>query len=111
MRLTGVNGQLGHDVVNDLIKRGHVAIGSDITDVYSGIADASAITNTDYIRLDIDKQMQFMLRYLKSDYGHDLLIDSVKEALQSSTYEIESDDEVTDQELLDALFVMNDASV
>lgn len=54
--VTGVNGQLGHDVVNELIKRGHVAIGSDITDVYSGIADASAITNTDYIRLDITDQ-------------------------------------------------------
>lgn len=51
--ITGVNGQLGHDVVNELIKRGHAAIGSDITDVYSGIADDSSVTNTDYIRLDI----------------------------------------------------------
>ena len=28
--VTGVAGQLGHDVVNELTKRGHEAIGSDI---------------------------------------------------------------------------------
>ena len=29
--VTGVNGQLGHDVVNELVSRGHHAIGSDIS--------------------------------------------------------------------------------
>lgn len=28
--VTGVGGQLGHDVVNNLIARGHEAVGSDI---------------------------------------------------------------------------------
>ena len=28
--VTGVNGQLGHDVMNELAKRGYEAIGSDI---------------------------------------------------------------------------------
>ena len=28
--VTGVNGQLGHDVMNELHKRGHEGVGSDI---------------------------------------------------------------------------------
>ena len=30
--VTGVAGQLGHDVVYELTKRGHVAIGSDVVE-------------------------------------------------------------------------------
>ena len=30
--VTGVNGQLGHDVMNELKKRGYEAVGSDIQD-------------------------------------------------------------------------------
>lgn len=55
---------------------------------------------TDYLA-ELDKQMQFMLRYLKSEYGKDLLYDTGKEALESSSYEIESDDEIFDQEIID----------
>ncbi|MCD8310656.1 MAG: dTDP-4-dehydrorhamnose reductase [Prevotellaceae bacterium] len=51
--VTGVNGQLGHDVVNELVKRGHEAIASDITPAYHGIADCSAVTTAPYIQLDI----------------------------------------------------------
>ena len=32
--VTGVAGQLGYDVVRELMKRGHDAIGSDILPVY-----------------------------------------------------------------------------
>ena len=32
--VTGVGGQLGHDVVNELIERGHEAVGSDIAEQY-----------------------------------------------------------------------------
>ena len=42
--VTGVGGQLGHDIINELYKRGHVGVGSDIAPVYSGIADGSAVT-------------------------------------------------------------------
>ena len=42
--VTGVNGQLGHDVMNELAKRGHEGIGSDLKDVYSGVEDGSAVT-------------------------------------------------------------------
>ncbi len=51
--VTGVNGQLGHDVMNDLEKRGYAGIGSDITEKYSGVADGSAVTTMPYIQLDI----------------------------------------------------------
>ena len=42
--VTGVAGQLGHDVVNELCRRGHTAIGSDLAPEYSGAADGSAVT-------------------------------------------------------------------
>lgn len=51
--VTGVNGQLGHDVMNELNRRGHVGIGSDLADRYNGIADGSAVTEMPYISLDI----------------------------------------------------------
>lgn len=58
--VTGVNGQLGHDVMNDVNKRGYEGIGSDIQDVYSGVLDGSAVTTMPYVQLDItDKKAVF----------------------------------------------------
>ncbi len=51
--VTGVGGQLGHDVMNELHKRGHVGIGSDIAPTYSGVQDGSAVTGMPYECLDI----------------------------------------------------------
>lgn len=51
--VTGVGGQLGHDVMNELHKRGHEGVGSDIAPQYSGAQDGSAVTTMPYIRLDI----------------------------------------------------------
>lgn len=51
--VTGVNGQLGHDVINELAKRGHEGIGSDLKPEYSGVQDNSAVTTAPYIPLDI----------------------------------------------------------
>lgn len=51
--VTGVNGQLGHDVINELEKRNICCIGSDINEKYSGIADGSAVTTAEYVQLDI----------------------------------------------------------
>ncbi len=51
--VTGVCGQLGHDVVNNAIARGYEAVGSDIQPIYSGIADGSAVTSAPYLQLDI----------------------------------------------------------
>ena len=51
--VTGVGGQLGHDVMNELHKRGYEGVGSDIHPVYSGVADGSAVTGMPYEALDI----------------------------------------------------------
>ena len=51
--VTGVGGQLGHDVVNELTARGIAAVGSDIAPQYSGIQDGSPVCSLPYVQLDI----------------------------------------------------------
>ena len=51
--VTGVGGQLGHDVMNELHKRGYEGIGSDIQPQYSGVQDGSAVTEMAYLPMDI----------------------------------------------------------
>lgn len=51
--VTGVAGQLGHDVMNELHKRGYEGVGSDIAPQYSGADDGTAVTKMDYIQIDI----------------------------------------------------------
>ena len=51
--VTGVGGQLGHDVMNELAKRGYEGVGSDVAAGYSGIDDCSAVTTMPYVSLDI----------------------------------------------------------
>ena len=63
--VTGVGGQLGHDVMNELSKRGYEGIGSDLKQSYSGVDDGSAVTTMQYIPLDIT--------------DHDAVINVIKE--------------------------------
>ena len=51
--VTGVNGQLGHDVMNELASRGYEGVGSDLASFYSGIDDGTAVTRMPYVSLDI----------------------------------------------------------
>ena len=51
--VTGVAGQLGHDVVNEVCRRGYTAVGSDIAAEYAGVQDGSAVTKCQYVALDI----------------------------------------------------------
>lgn len=51
--VTGVGGQLGHDVMKELAKRGYESIGSDIRPVYSGARDDAAVAAMPYVPLDI----------------------------------------------------------
>ena len=51
--VTGVAGQLGHDVMNELAKRGYEGIGSDVKEVYSGVADGTPVTTMPYVPMDI----------------------------------------------------------
>ena len=55
--VTGVGGQLGHDVMNELASRGYDGVGSDLAPAYSGITDGSAVCTMPYVPMDItDKQ-------------------------------------------------------
>ncbi len=67
--VTGVAGQLGHDVMNELAKRGHEGIGSDLAPAYSGIQDGSSVTKEPYRSLDItDKAaVKTLLEELRPD--------------------------------------------
>ncbi|MDD5954286.1 MAG: sugar nucleotide-binding protein, partial [Firmicutes bacterium] len=51
--VTGVGGQLGHDVMNELAKRGYEGVGSDVAASYTGIADGSPVTAMPYVSMDI----------------------------------------------------------
>lgn len=54
--VTGVGGQLGHDVMNELAKRGYEGVGSDIAPEYSGVQDNSPVTTMPYVALDITNE-------------------------------------------------------
>lgn len=51
--VTGVNGQLGHDVMNAIALRGYEGIGSDLAPAYKGMEDGTAVTTMPYVSLDI----------------------------------------------------------
>ena len=56
--VTGVGGQLGHDVMNELAKRGYTGIGSDIASEYSGVQDRTAVCSMPYVAMDITDKAQ-----------------------------------------------------
>ena len=51
--VTGIAGQLGHDVMNELAKRGYEGIGSDIAESYNGIQDGTPVVSMPYVQMDI----------------------------------------------------------
>ncbi|MCD7866558.1 MAG: dTDP-4-dehydrorhamnose reductase [Clostridiales bacterium] len=51
--VTGVAGQLGHDVMNELYQRGYEGIGTDLASAYSGADDGTAVTRMPYVPMDI----------------------------------------------------------
>lgn len=63
--VTGVAGQLGHDVMNELAKRGYEGVGSDIKESYSGILDDTAVVTMPYVAMDITDEAS-VNRVLKS---------------------------------------------
>ena len=70
--VTGVCGQLGHDVMNELNSRGYDGIGSDLSRFYNGIQDDTAVTKMPYISMDItDKKM---VDKIISEVGPDVII-------------------------------------
>jgi len=67
--VTGVGGQLGHDVMNELAARDIEAVGSDIAPIYSGIQDGSAVTKAPYVQMDITDEtaVQVIMNDVKPD--------------------------------------------
>jgi len=67
--VTGVNGQLGYDVINELVRRGHEGIASDITFEYKGNEKENTILSSGYVRLDItDRENVFkVIKDVKPD--------------------------------------------
>lgn len=56
--VTGVGGQLGRDVMNELAKRGYDGVGSDIASEYSGVQDGTAVCSMPYVAMDITDRAQ-----------------------------------------------------
>lgn len=54
--VTGVAGQLGHDVMNELAKREFEGYGSDVSETYAGVQDGTAVCNMYYVSMDITQE-------------------------------------------------------
>lgn len=67
--VTGVGGQLGHDVMNELAKRGMEGIGTDLAPSYSGIQDGTAVNEMPYRAMDItnESQVQSVFEEIRPD--------------------------------------------
>ena len=67
--VTGVNGQLGHDVINELAARGHEGVGSGASAAYHGVADGTAAATGPYVKMDItnEKEVRAVLRKIRPD--------------------------------------------
>ena len=70
--VTGVNGQLGHDVMNSLYYAEIDAIGSDIKESYSGVQDGSPACTMPYIGLDLTDEGK--TRKIITEEGIDAII-------------------------------------
>ena len=51
--VTGVAGQLGHDVMNELASRNLEGYGTDLAETYAGIQDGTRVCRAPYVSLDI----------------------------------------------------------
>ena len=77
--VTGAAGQLGHDVMNELNRRGYVGVGSDLKPEYSGVQDGSPVTRMPYISLDItdEEAVHSVIRALKPDAVAQLFLERI----------------------------------
>ena len=77
--VTGVNGQLGHDVMNELSSRSYEGIGSDIAPKYSGIQDDSPVTKMPYISFKTNHKLTLRQENMISTFliSDDIYNDSI----------------------------------
>lgn len=70
--VTGVAGQLGHDVMNELSSRGYEGVGTDLAPQYSGIQDGSSVTSMPYLSVDITNRE--MVRKAVKETAPDVIV-------------------------------------
>ena len=70
--VTGVAGQLGHDVMNELHSRGYEGVGSDIAPKYSGNSDNTAVTTMEYVQMDITDEA--IVKKVVADVNPDVVV-------------------------------------
>ncbi|MDO4523487.1 MAG: dTDP-4-dehydrorhamnose reductase [Eubacteriales bacterium] len=104
--VTGVAGQLGHDVMNELHKRGIEGVGSDIAPEYSGISDGSAVTTMPYVSMDITDPA--MVEQVITESGCDVVIHC---AAWTAVDMAEDDDKVSKVRAINAGGTQNIANV
>ena len=88
--VTGVNGQLGHDVMNSLYYAEIDALGSDIKESYSGVQDGSPACTMPYIGLDLTDEEK--TRKLISEEGIDAIIHCAAWTAVDAAEELENRD-------------------
>ena len=67
--VTGVNGQLGYDVINEVLGRGYQGIGSDIQKEYKCFPDETNLEIISYMQMDITNatSVSNILNYIRPD--------------------------------------------
>ena len=70
--VTGVAGQLGHDVMNELARRGMEGVGSDIAPAYAGADDGTSVVSMPYVPMDITDAA--MVERVVAETGADAVI-------------------------------------
>ncbi len=58
--VTGVNGQLGYEVMNELIRRGHTGVGTGSKPQYTGADGNTDAAKVKYIRMDITDEARVL---------------------------------------------------
>lgn len=90
--VTGASGLLGHDVMNELYRRGHESIGTGIAPAYSGIQDGTAVTMMPYVRMDITDASQ--VERIISEFCPDTVIHCAAWTATDAAENVENHDRV-----------------
>ncbi len=104
--VTGVGGQLGHDVMNELHSRGHEGVGSDIQPQYAGVQDSSAVCIMPYVAMDITDAVA--VEKIISEVNPDVVVHC---AAWTAVDMAEDDDKVAKVRAVNALGTQNIADV
>ena len=82
--VTGVGGQLGHDVMNELNRRGHEGIGTDLAPAYAGLqGHVRIVALPDRYVYDASPQLVYGIKKMaNAAYGKELFPPEPEELLK-----------------------------